>query len=315
MTYEQPKLNHDSEKFKNAQMAELALLKAYNLKEIDHWFTLKDGLRIRVSEIGEGKPVFVVPGNTGDMFPFIPLLSELNGYKFFIFNRPGGGLSDGMNHEKVNNIREFVVNIIDEVLDKLELDKVDFMAHSMGCHWSLWYAMSHPERIHSMNLIANPGRVMLEKIPLPLKAMTLPIIGNIAVKALVPKKRSQALNGLRRMGTSDTALKKMPQEFSECYYYFQNLPNYQMSTLSLLKTFNAKAENAINGKELESISIPIQLIWGENDTFASIEQGEKIAKSFPIGQFKLIKDAGHMPWIDQPKAVAEAVKTFLNTKL
>lgn len=32
------------------------------------------GLRVRLTEVGSGPPVLVVPGNTGDGFPFAPLL-------------------------------------------------------------------------------------------------------------------------------------------------------------------------------------------------------------------------------------------------
>lgn len=312
MSYEQPHLDHQSEQYQKAAQAEKNLLSAYNLTEKERWFNYQpENLRIRVSEIGKGSPILVVPGNTGDMFPLIPLLAEMKENKFFLFNRPGGGLSDGMNHEKVD-IRSFIIKIFDQLLAELNLEKVTIMAHSMGCHWSLWYAIARPERIEKLVLIGNPGRVMLGKTPSPLKMMIKPGIGEQAVKQMVPKDYDHALDGLKMMGTNEKALDHMPGEFRECYYQFQNLPNYEESTLSLLRTFNANDENEIQAKELVSLLFPVEMVWGFNDTFASVEKGKEIAAAFPNCQFQLIEDAGHMPWIDQPVTCAEVISNFVN---
>lgn len=314
MTYQQPHLDHNSSEYQAAAQAEKDLLAAYNLTEKEHWFTYQpENLRIRISEIGEGSPILVVPGNTGDMFPFIPLLAHMKDNKFLLFNRPGGGLSDGMNHQKVE-IRSFIIDLFDQLLDELKLDKVMIMAHSMGCHWSLWYAIARPERVEKLTMIGNPGRVMLGKTPLPLKMMVKPIIGEKAVKKMVPKDYDQALNGLKMMGTNEQALEKMPSEFRECYYRFQNLPNYQESTLSLLRTFNASDGNEIKAEELATLPFPVQMIWGEKDTFASVKKGQEIAEAFPNSHFQLIEEAGHMPWIDQPEICARLISQFQTNK-
>jgi hypothetical protein len=49
----------------------------------------RHGIRVRISETGEGDPVVIVPGNTGDGFPFIPLLPHLRGRRVITINRPG----------------------------------------------------------------------------------------------------------------------------------------------------------------------------------------------------------------------------------
>ncbi|KRM71430.1 alpha/beta fold hydrolase [Lacticaseibacillus brantae] len=311
MAYQQPRLDHDSAAFKAAAQAEQELLRAYDLEETEHWFTYeKENLRLRVSEIGTGAPVLVVPGNTGDMFPFIPLIAQMKENKFFLFNRPGGGLSDGMNHQKVD-IRPFIIDLFDHLLDELHLDKVTIMAHSMGCHWTLWYAMARPERIEKLVLIGNPGRVMLGKTPLPLKLMVMPVVGEFAVKKMVPKDYDHALNGLKMMGTSEQAMNGLPKAFRECYYRFQNLPYYQESTLSLLRTFNANSTNEIEANELANLNFPVEMIWGVNDTFATVDKGKEIAAAFPNCQFQLIQNAGHMPWLDQPAQVGQLTSDFI----
>jgi pimeloyl-ACP methyl ester carboxylesterase len=57
--------------------------------------------------------VLVVPGNTGDGFPFAPLLPH----------------------------RDLVRYTVSTVLDSLGIDRVPIVAHSMGGHWSQPFAM------------------------------------------------------------------------------------------------------------------------------------------------------------------------------
>ncbi|WP_347557899.1 alpha/beta hydrolase [Robbsia sp. KACC 23696] len=306
----QPQLDHESRAFKLAMAAEVALLREYGLSAKSIW--LKEpsyGLRVRITEIGEGRPVFVLPGNTGDMFPFIPLLSQLNGYKCYLLNRPGGGLSDGFDHQAVD-LRDFVIKLMDYVLEALGFDAGSFIAHSMGCHWLLWYAMARPKVVRRQVLIGNPGRVMLPKTPTLLRLALLPYVGELAIGRIIPTSRKNAFRGLKAMGTRQHELDVLPQAFAECYYQFQNLPNYKTSTLSLLRAMNRRAENFLSATELTAVNADTLMLWGRNDTFATVEQGRAIAKALGA-DFSIIPDAGHMPWLDEPLQCAQVIEKFI----
>lgn len=91
----------------------------------------RHGIRVRVTETGEGDPVVIVPGNTGDGFPFIALLPYLLGRRVITINRPGGGLSEGMAHTRVD-FHDFAVETLTTVFDALGLVRAPIIAHSMG---------------------------------------------------------------------------------------------------------------------------------------------------------------------------------------
>lgn len=130
-----------------ARKSEQELFRFYGLHAKEHYVFLNDqGIKVRVLEIGSGDPLVVVPGNTGDAFPLASLMAELKGRCIFAINRPGGGLSEGMDHNTVN-IREFAVRTLDTVLGSFGLESVDIVAHSMGAHWCLWLAMDRPKRV------------------------------------------------------------------------------------------------------------------------------------------------------------------------
>ncbi|KRL79688.1 alpha beta hydrolase [Secundilactobacillus paracollinoides DSM 15502 = JCM 11969] len=311
-TFKQPLLDHNSPEFKTAKQAETALFNVYNLTGTDTYYQLPDSdMRVRVTEIGSGTPIFIVPGNTGDGFPFSSLIGHMGNHHFYLFNRPGGGLSDGIDLTKLPDIRQFVVDTIDTVLNDLHLDRVPIMAHSMGCHWALWYALAHPERVSKLILIGNPGRVMLGKTPAPLKVLTLPGLDKIVSKRLIPKNQDQAFNGLKLMGTNKETLATLPNELREAYLRFEHLPNYSVSTLSLLKTLTVNPKYEIKAADLAQIQCPTLMLWGENDTFASVDKGREIGNALPDNRFHLVKDAGHMPWLDRPEECAGQVELFL----
>ena len=304
-------LDHSSPSYSNAKMAEEKLLALFGLKARDKWINnSEEKLRIRISEIGEGEPAFVIPGNTGDSYPFIPLVSKLEGYHFYLFNRPGGGLSDGFDHER-NDLREFVINTIDAVFDELGIESISLLSHSMGSHWALWYAMARPLRVKKIVVIGNPGRVMLDSAPIPIKILLWPGVDSFAFKFLVSENRKKDLTGLKKMGINKSKLDDISQEYKDCIYYFQHLPHYKTASLSLLRAFNKDDRNAIKEDELGALNVPVQMLWGEKDTFADVDKGREISRAIPNCQFELIKDAGHMPWIDGLDICAEKIKDFL----
>ncbi|WP_125981279.1 alpha/beta fold hydrolase [Loigolactobacillus iwatensis] len=302
----QPILDHESNVFKQAEAAETKLLSDYGLKGENRWLTYQ-GLQVRILIIGEGTPVLVVPGNTGDPYPWIPLFSKLPGYKFYVMARPGGGLSDGMDHNQVE-VHDFAINLFTSVLDQLKLDRVPLLAHSMGAHWSTWYALAHPERITQVITTGNPGRILMDKTPGFLKAMALPGVSKLADKLVVPKDADHALRNQKLMGTDPDAVAKLPHSFAEATFAFDQLPNFGLSTISLLQAMNdPKKHNGITAEQLATLQVPMTLLWGSNDTFEKPELGEKIAQASPHGRLEEIKGAGHMPWLDRPEEVASII--------
>lgn len=288
--------------------AEEKLFRFYGLSAKEHFVQLPDqDLNVRVLEIGEGKPLLIVPGNTGDVFPLASLLAELKGRRSIAINRPGGGLSDGMDHNQVN-IRPFAVDTLMTVLEAFRLASVDIVAHSMGAHWSLLLAMAKPERVRSLSLLGNPGNVMQGRPPFFLRLMGKPPLNRWLIKSILPKDKDHALNSLALVGHSREFLNTLPKELSQCYYDFTHLPNYEISLRSLLEN----APSTITDNQLRTIQHPVQLLLGDHDTFASVEIGKNIVASIPNGKYHVIENAGHLPWLEKPKACGILIMDFLN---
>ncbi len=57
---------------------------------------------------------------------------------------------------------------------------------------------------------------------------------------------------------------------------------------------------------------PVAVIWGESDQIAPEPYGRAYASSFPNAQFQPIPDAGHLPHLEQPQRVLDAIHRFAN---
>lgn len=61
----------------------------------------------------------------------------------------------------------------------------------------------------------------------------------------------------------------------------------------------------------KNISIPILILWGEQDKWIPIDQGRRLHKMIPSALFKVIKDAGHLVIEEKPDEVIAGILEFL----
>jgi 2-hydroxy-6-oxonona-2,4-dienedioate hydrolase len=298
-----------------ARDAEKRLFDFYGLKTKTHYITLPAfDIRIRITEIGSGKPVIIVPGNTGDSFPLASLLAELKDRRLIILNRPGGGLSEGIDHRTLD-FRKFAVQTISAVMDAFLLDKAPLIGHSIGGQCCLWMAMDKPDRVSAVTTLGVPGNIISTKPPFALRLLSVPVLSKMLFKLIVPKNPAGALRGLSFMGHSKETISHLPEALNDCYYYFQQLPNFEISSISLMQRgniFNARPEDRINAEQLRLIKQPVMFLWGTNDPFGTIEIGRQIADFIPASEFHAIQNGGHLPWLDEPAECGKLISRFFS---
>ncbi|MET3808212.1 pimeloyl-ACP methyl ester carboxylesterase [Nakamurella sp. UYEF19] len=299
-----------------AELAERGLYEHYQLEPTHHMVALSRlDIQVRVTQIGSGPPVLIVPGNTGDGFPFAPLIPHLPGRRVIILNRPGGGLSEGMDHRSIG-FRDLAGYTLSTVLDSLGLEQVPIIAHSMGGHWSQWFAMDYPQRVSALALLGVPGNVLTTQPPLTLRLASVRGLNRLVVPATIPRTVDKALSGMRVVGHSAQNLARLPAAMGECYFAFDRLPHYQMSTRTLMEVTNrlrgSKPDVRITQAQLESIHTPATLLWGQNDPFGDVQTGRRIAELLG-GRFTELPGGGHLPWLDDAETAGGLVMELLHT--
>lgn len=184
--------------------------------------------------------------------------------------------------------------------------------HSWGAELALRYALAHPDRTDGMLYIAGTG------------------IGHdyrAAQQAEVRKRMGEKYSRWEYLlGRQDLT----PTEEEELVV-LQWLPDFvpgldaehQAADLWAGHSFNAKcyielgADRTRNEAELAmqcaKLDIPVLILVGAEDS-RPIWATDSLASSLPSVQRLIIEHAAHMPWLDQPAAVAEAVHNFIATR-
>ena len=66
-------------------------------------------------------------------------------------------------------------------------------------------------------------------------------------------------------------------------------------------------------RRLRRVTVPVLVVWGEQDGVAPLEYGRAYADSFPQGHFVPVAEAGHFPHIEQPGRTLGAIGDFVDT--
>ena len=67
-------------------------------------------------------------------------------------------------------------------------------------------------------------------------------------------------------------------------------------------------------RRLGRIAVPALVIWGEDDRIVTPAYGEALAADIPGARFTAIAAAGHLPQLEQPTAVFDALDGFLGSR-
>jgi pimeloyl-ACP methyl ester carboxylesterase len=62
------------------------------------------------------------------------------------------------------------------------------------------------------------------------------------------------------------------------------------------------------GGRLWEVAVPTLVIWGDSDQMVDPEYGRAFAAAIPGARFELLKDTGHMPQVETPGQLLEAIR-------
>jgi len=68
-------------------------------------------------------------------------------------------------------------------------------------------------------------------------------------------------------------------------------------------------------KTLRGIKVPTLVLCGEHDELCPVKRHEFMAELIPGARLRIIRDAGHLPTLEQPEATTEALREWLGEPL
>lgn len=189
--------------------------------------------------------------------------------------------------------------VLDEFFNILDIPQMRIVASSMGGAVALWYAKLHPKKVLGIVAIS-PA---LDPTVLRYDLQKLQFLGPF-VSPLVTRKFVKQI--LKRV-VSNADL--VTDENLDAYYK----PYSQAEAIqSFIKSISVLRDRRL-AQELDSIQIPLLIVWGANDKIVPLKVGEKIKTKFPRFQFISHPTAGHHVMEDDPNWLFEQVCEFFDT--
>jgi pimeloyl-ACP methyl ester carboxylesterase len=262
----------------------------------------------RVAVIGEGPPVLTIIGAGPPAALWAPLLAAMKGLTFYVVDLPGMGETHPVAFA-TNTVRETAVSFIGQLEEALGLSAPPIMAQSIGGLWSIWFALDRPDRVPGLMLVACPALIFGARAPLPLRLISLPMIGSLLMK-LQPPSAKQVDNLASVAGESFLQL----PELRDLWVELERLPNYGASLRSLIRANErlrgARPEVELTAEQLFQLGCPVRFVWGENDPFGGPELGRRAADIVPRADFHIVP-GGHAPWLTEADGIAALASAFL----
>jgi 3-oxoadipate enol-lactonase len=178
------------------------------------------------------------------------------------------------------------------LLDQIGVFKAIWVGHSMGGYVTLAAYRLEPERFSGIGFIAS---------------------NYLADSPEAKNKRYEAAEKVAQQGAeaalNPKAFKEGTPESSENVQKAKQL-TLATSPAGIIGTLQAMAARPDSTETLRSIKVPALVVGGSGDQFFKPEIPQKMAELIPNAKL-VMADAGHMPMLEQPGVVTDALRDLL----
>lgn len=232
-------------------------------------------------EEGRGEPIILLYGLFGSVNNFRPLINHLKqSYRVIVPVFPFYDMGIGIT---IFSLTKFV----DQLINKLGLEKFHLLGNSMGGHIALLYTLEHPQEVASLILSGSSGLYECGM------GDSFPRRGDYNY---IKAKAEQTFFN------PQTATKELVDEI----YATVN----SRKALQILSLAKSTIHNNLE-KELAEIRTECCLIWGRNDCVTPPDVAEKFNRSIPGSKLYWIDQCGHVPMLETPVAFNKILDGFL----
>ena len=276
------------------------------------YIQINGGHKIHVVEAGKGLPVVILHGTGNAAYTLLPLLEHLEGVRAIAPDLPGCGLSDPL-YIGDKGYRNWVIEVIDQMLDALEVDQISLAGASGGGVWAIWYALANPERVQRLILLTGIPMLPGTHPPLPLRFYTLPIIG--ALMSRMPADEKRVVNLMRMMGEGETIV-NYPR-IIEAFVATSNDPLARKAGRAEFSAFmnflGFRTNMKIGTEDLALLNMPVLMTWGERDQLGGEDVARPVSEAIPNCVLEMMP-TGHGPWLGYPDKTANLIQDFVLTR-
>lgn len=251
-------------------------------------------LHIADSGVGE-KCVVLLHGYLESMYvwdDFAPLLTP--SVRVITVDIPGHGISEVKGEV---HTMEMVADVLHQMLKSLEIERVTMVGHSMGGYVALAFCARYPEQLDGLVLLSStPNPDTEAKHENRRREIALVRAGKKDALARVAPEAGFAEQNRRR-------LRSYIDDLTECVHITEDD--------GIVALLGGMMERADQNEMLRKSVVPQLFILGKKDGYIPVEVAEEIVANHPQAQVAWLEESGHMGFIEEPEACAEALLKFV----
>ncbi|MFR9523500.1 MAG: alpha/beta hydrolase [Rikenellaceae bacterium] len=219
---------------------------------------------------------------------FVPLLYKKA--RVVTVDLPGHGIS--VVNDQIHTM-EFLADTLHAALQELGIERCTMVGHSMGGYAALAFCQKYPQALDSLVLLSStPNGDSEEKRSNREREIKLVAAGKKEALAAVAPAAGFAEENRHRLAP-----------------YIDDLRDQVMITEDegILALLRGMMEREDQNEILRKSTVNQLFIFGEKDGYIPKEAAQEIAKSHPQAQVEWLAKSGHMGFIEEPQACANAI--------
>ena len=274
-------------------------------------------VHLRDEGSGEGLPIILLHGSNADLHTWEPWVEELKDeHRVIRFDQVSHGLT-GPDPQGDYSRANFTKDVV-EVADNLGIDRFILGGNSMGGRHSLSVAIAYPERVAGLILVDAGGapRDKVEAMQAANGTLEEDDGGNIGFSIA----RTPGLNLLAEQITPRSLIRQsleqsvsnqavVTEEAVDRYWELLRYPGNRRATMERFAT----RFDPIAAEEIQSITAPTLILWGDEDALIPVEAGQWLDQAMPNSTLVIYPGIGHLPHEEAVDATLGDVKNWLTS--
>jgi pimeloyl-ACP methyl ester carboxylesterase len=239
---------------------------------------------LTADERGSGRPVVLLHGGAGpiSVAGFADLLAEATGTRVIVPTHPGfGGTPRPESLTTIGGLAEVYAGL----LDALDLQDATVIGNSMGGWVAAELALRGSARLGRFALVDSVG----------IEVEGHPVAGSLAPAQLA----EYSWYDPSKAPSLDPS--KLPPAAQAIF----------AGNRAALALYGGAMTDPTLAGRLASVDVPALVLWGEADRIADPDYGRAFAAAIPGARFELLLRTGHVPQMETPDVLLEALRGFV----
>ncbi|MEN0049672.1 MAG: alpha/beta fold hydrolase [Bacteroidota bacterium] len=256
-------------------------------------------IQLNHKSFGQGDAIVILHGLFGTLDNWQTLAKKLaEDYYVFLVDQRNHGRSphvEGMSYPLMaNDLKEF--------LEQNWIHQAHIIGHSMGGKTAMQFALDYPDLVNKLVVVDIAPKTYLGGHELILSALR-----NFPVNSVESRKEAEQTlleAGIEELGIRQFLLKNLTRSKAGGYEWKMNFPEIDKHYQNILANIEAENKSPFDGKTL--------FIRGANSNYIQDADADLIETLFPQSTLETVPQAGHWVHAEQPQALLELLRNFLD---